>query len=348
MPSRKDLVALSIQEIEQFAGVQGLEPYRARQMSQWIFQKHVDDIGLMTNLSKELRTRLEKVAFISSFTPERIDSSKDGSMKYLFRTADGLGLESVLIPEPGHVTLCISTQIGCPMGCRFCHTGREGLVRNLTVAEILNQVRTIMRLVPFGESMPNLVFMGMGEPLANYDNTVRAIRMLLSPWGLNFSHRRITVSTAGLVPQMKRLGEDVPVNLAISLNASNDETRSSLMPLNNKFPIHELLAAARQFPLAARKRITFEYILIKDINDAAVNARELAGLLKGIPCKINLIPFNEHPAVNFKKPSERSVIAFQKILHDLNFTAPIRHSKGSDIAAACGQLGAQLGSTEKP
>ena len=347
MPNRKDLVALSIQEIELFAGEQGLEPYRARQMSQWIFQKHIREIGLMTNLSKELRTRLEGVAFISFFTPARIDSSKDGSMKYLFRTADGLGIESVLIPEPGHVTLCISTQIGCPMGCRFCHTGREGLVRNLTVAEILNQVRTIMRLVPFGESMPNLVFMGMGEPLANYDNTVRAIRMLLSPWGFNFSHRRITVSTAGLVPQMKRLGEDVPVNLAISLNASNDETRSRLMPLNNKFPIHELLAAARQFPLAARKRITFEYILIKDVNDAAVNARELAGLLKGIPCKINLIPFNEHPAVDFKKPSERSVIAFQKILHDLNFTAPIRHSKGSDIAAACGQLGAQLGITEK-
>jgi 23S rRNA (adenine2503-C2)-methyltransferase len=348
MPNRKDLVALSIQEMELFAGEQGLEPYRARQISQWIFQKHIREIGLMTNLSKELRTRLEGVAFISSFTPERIDSSADGSRKYLFRAADDLGIESVLIPEPGHVTLCISTQLGCPMGCRFCHTGRGGLVRNLTVAEILNQVRAIMLLEPFGESMPNLVFMGMGEPLANYDNTVRAIRMLLSPWGFNFSHRRITVSTAGLVPQMKRLGEDVPVNLAISLNASNDETRSRLMPLNNKFPIHELLAAARQFPLAARKRITFEYILIKDVNDAAVNARELAGLLKGIPCKINLIPFNEHPAVDFKKPSERSVIAFQKILHDLNFTAPIRHSKGSDIAAACGQLGAQPGITEKP
>ena len=347
MPDGKDLSALSIQELELFAGEQGLEPYRARQIAQWIFQKHVREIGQMTSLSKELRTRLEGVAFISSFIPERIDSSKDGSRKYLFRTADGLGLESVLIPEPGHITLCISTQIGCPMGCRFCHTGRDGLVRNLTVAEILNQVSAIMRLEPFGEAMPNLVFMGMGEPLANYDSTVKAIRTLLSPWGFNFSHRRITVSTAGLVPQMKRLGHDVPVNLAISLNASNDETRSRLMPVNNKFPIRELLAAARQFPMASRKRITFEYILIKDSNDSAGHARELSMLLKNIPCKINLIPFNEHPSVDFKKPEEKAVFAFQKILHDRNFTAPIRRSKGSDIAAACGQLGALMNSPKK-
>jgi 23S rRNA (adenine2503-C2)-methyltransferase len=342
MRNRKDLVSLSLQELELLAGELGLEPYRARQISQWIFQKRVREIGSMTNLSKDLRMRLEAVAFISSFTPERVDSSKDGSKKYLFKTTDGFGLESVLIPEPGHITLCLSTQIGCAMGCRFCHTGRDGLVRNLTAAEILNQVSAIMRLEPFGEAMPNLVFMGMGEPLANYDITLKAIRTLLSPWGFNFSHRRITVSTAGLVPQMKRLGEDVPVNLAISLNASNDETRSRLMPVNKKYPLRDLLAAARQFPLAARKRITFEYILIKGLNDAAGNARELAGLLKGIPCKINLIPFNEHPAVDFKKPDDRSVKAFQKILHDLNFTAPIRHSKGSDIAAACGQLGALL------
>ena len=345
--ARTDLVALSIEELELFAGTLGLEPYRARQIAQWIYQKHVHDIWRMTPLSKALREQLESAAFISSFTPERVDSSQDGSKKYLFRTADGLGIESVLIPESGHVTLCISTQIGCPMGCRFCHTGRVGLVRNLAVAEILNQVSAIMRMEPFGESMPNLVFMGMGEPLANYDNTVRAIRTLLSPWGFNFSHRRITVSTAGLVPQMKRLGEEVPVNLAISLNASNDEIRSRLMPVNKKYPIREVLAAARQFPLAARKRITFEYILIKGVNDAASHARELAALLKGIPCKINLIPFNEHPAVDFKKPAESSVAAFQKILHDHKFTAPIRRSKGSDIAAACGQLGAWPGSAEK-
>jgi 23S rRNA (adenine2503-C2)-methyltransferase len=342
MPTKKDLVSLSLQELELLAGELGLEPYRARQISQWIFQKHAQEIGRMTNLSKDLRMGLEAVAFISSFTPERIDSSKDGSKKYLFRTGDGFGIESVLIPETGHRTLCISTQIGCAMGCRFCHTGREGLVRNLTVAEILNQVHAVMRLEPFGETMPNLVFMGMGEPLANYDTTVKAIRTLLSPWGFNFSHRRITVSTAGLVPLMKRLGEDVPVNLAISLNASNDETRSSLMPVNKKYPLRDLLAAARQFPLASRKRITFEYILIQGVNDSLGQARELAALLRGIPCKINLIPFNEHPAVDFKRPGERAITAFQKVLHDAHFTAPIRSSKGSDIAAACGQLGASL------
>ena len=343
---RTDLVALSTQELEAFAAELGLEPFRSRQISRWIFQKHASGIGEMTNLSKVLRSRLGDAACISSLTPQRIDVSLDGSKKYLFKTSDGLGLESVLIPEPGHITLCLSTQVGCPLGCRFCHTGSRGLVRNLTVAEILNQVRAIMAREPFGEAAPNLVFMGMGEPLANYDATVAAIRMLLSPEGFNFSHRRITVSTAGLVPQMKRLGHDVPVNLAVSLNASNDATRSRLMPVNKKYPLRELLSAARQFPLASRKRITFEYILIKDINDALQHSRELAALLEGIPCKINLIPFNEHPSAAFKKPDERSIMAFQKNLHDNNFTAPVRRSKGSDIAAACGQLGSVLNSSQ--
>ena len=343
--ARTDLVGLSIQELGAFAAELGLEPFRSRQISRWIFQKHASGIGEMTNLSRGLRARLGEAACISCLTPQRIDASQDGSKKYLFKTSDGFGLESVLIPEPGHITLCLSTQIGCPMGCCFCHTGSRGLVRNLTVAEILNQVRAIMAREPFGEATPNLVFMGMGEPLANYGATVAAIRMLLSPEGFNFSHRRITVSTAGLVPQMKRLGHDVPVNLAISLNASNDATRSRLMPVNKKHPLRELLAAAREFPLASRKRITFEYILIKDINDAPLAARELAALLNGIPCKINLIPFNEHPSVDFRKPDERSIMAFQKILHDKNFTAPIRRSKGSDIAAACGQLGLVLNSS---
>jgi len=344
--ARTDLVGLSIQELGAFAAELGLEPFRSSQISRWIFQKHASGIGEMTNLSRELRARLGEAACISCLTPQRIDASQDGSKKYLFKTSDGFGLESVLIPEPGHITLCLSTQVGCPMGCCFCHTGSRGLVRNLTVAEILNQVRAIMAREPFGEATPNLVFMGMGEPLANYGATVAAIRMLLSPEGFNFSHRRITVSTAGLVPQMKRLGHDVPVNLAISLNASNDATRSRLMPVNKKHPLRELLAAAREFPLASRKRITFEYILIKDINDAPLAARELAALLNGIPCKINLIPFNEHPSVDFKKPDERSIMAFQKILHDKNFTAPIRRSKGSDIAAACGQLGDVLNHSE--
>ncbi len=340
--ARTDLVGLSIQELGAFVAGLGLEPFRRRQIGRWIFQGLVSEIGAMTDLSKQLRARLEQSACITSLVPERIDASQDGSRKYLFQTSDGHGLESVLIPEPGHSTLCLSTQVGCAMGCRFCHTGSRGLMRNLTVPEILNQVRAIMSREPFGDAAPNLVFMGMGEPLANYDATVAAIRMLLSPGGFGFSHRRITVSTAGLVPQIKRLGQDVPVNLAISLNAPNDAIRSRLMPVNRKYPLAELLAAARRFPLARRKRITFEYILIKDINDGPQHARELAELLSNMACKINLIPYNEHPAVDFCAPDEPSIQSFQKILHDRYFTAPIRRSKGSDIAAACGQLSAVL------
>ena len=342
MTTPTDLVGLPLQAIESLAEGLGLERFRARQISRWIFQKYAAGIADMTDLSKPARALLASATVVSSLGIRRVDSSLDGSKKYLFETADGLGIESVVIPEPGHLTICLSTQIGCNMKCRFCHTGSRGLIRNLTAAEILNQVRAIMPREPFGQASPNLVFMGMGEPLANYDATVAAIRTLLHPQGFNFSHRRITVSTAGLVPLIERLGRDVPVNLAVSLNASSDAVRSRLMPVNRRYPLRELLSAARRFPLAARKRITFEYILIKDVNDSAESARELASLLAGIPCKINLIPFNEHPASGFKRPAEQAIAAFQKILHDSNFTAPIRRSKGSDIAAACGQLGAIL------
>jgi 23S rRNA (adenine2503-C2)-methyltransferase len=316
-----------------------IEPFRARQISQWVFQKQALSVDTMTNLSKQARQQLSDRVWISSFVPERIDSSRDGSKKFLFRTSDGHGIETVMIPESRHATLCLSTQIGCAMGCRFCYTGRSGLVRNLSAAEIVNQVSAVLSKEQFGEKMPNLVFMGMGEPLANYDNTLKSIRILLSTWGFNFSHRKITVSTSGLIPQINRLGQDLPVNLAISLNASNDEIRDYIMPVNKKFPIRGLLEAARRFPLPARKRITFEYVLIRDVNDAPEHARELSRLLRGIPCKINLIPFNPHPGATLCQPEERQVAEFQSILHERHFTAPIRRSKGSDICAACGQLG---------
>lgn len=334
-----DLKNLSLEELEALCKNLGLEPYRARQVFQWMYQKHVSAIARMTNIPKEARKRLEDVAVISSLQHERTDSSADGSGKFLFRTHDGYGIESVLIPERSHATLCISTQIGCPLRCRFCHTGRNGLVRNLSRAEIINQVHAVLTAERFPQKLPNLVFMGMGEPLANYENTVESIRILLSPWGLNFSHRKITVSTAGLIPQIRRLGSDLPVNLAISLNAPTDELRSLLMPVNKQFPVHELIQAARHYPLSPRKRITFEYILIKNVNDAPAQAVALARLLKNIPCKINLIPFNEHPSVDYRQPDEKTITAFQAILHSRNFTAPVRRSKGSDIAAACGQLG---------
>jgi 23S rRNA (adenine2503-C2)-methyltransferase len=293
----------------------------------------------MTNLSKDLRARLSKQFSISNFSPCRILRSRDGSTKYGFKTIDGHGIESVAIPERGHLTICVSTQIGCAMGCGFCLTGQGGLVRNLRPGEIVNQVLAVVREENPGDRLPNIVFMGMGEPLANYDNLVKSIHILQDPHALHYTHRKITVSTCGLPPQIIKLGRDTDVNLAISLNAPDDELRSRLMPINTTYPLAQLLDAARGYPLAPRKKITFEYILMRDVNDTERHARLLAELLSGIRCKINLIPFNEHAHVDFRAPNEKQLLIFQKILHDHNYTAPVRRSKGNDIAAACGQLG---------
>ena len=337
-----DLKSLSFEELVSLVADLNIEAYRAKQISQWIFQKSAVEINDMTNISRQIRIRLGEIAFISSLEPEKISISQDTTKKFLFRTTDGYGIESVLIPERNHYTLCVSTQIGCPVRCRFCYTGRSGLARNLSVSEILNQISAVLKTEGLGEKLPNLVFMGMGEPLLNYENTVKSIRTLLSPWAFNFSHRKITVSTAGIIPRMKQLGQDLPVNLAISLNAPNDRIRNYLMPINRKFPVKQLIEAAKHFPIPSRKRITFEYVLIKDVNDSPENARELGKLLKNIPCKINLIPFNKHPSVSLKEPDRKKVIEFQSILHSQNFTAPIRRSKGRDICAACGQLGGSV------
>ena len=343
---KRDLKNLSLEEIAQLVAEVRMEPYRARQVAQWVFRHHAVSIDEMTSLAKEARGRLSEVACISTLTLEKIAASKDGSRKFLFKTADGYGIESVLMPEKTHWTLCISTQIGCALGCRFCYTGTLGLTRNLSVAEILNQVSAVLKAGQFQEKLPNLVFMGMGEPLLNYENTIKSLRILLNPWGFNFSHRRITVSTAGITPAIKQLARDLPVNLAISLNAPDDETRSFIMPVNKKYPLQNLLAETRSFPIPSRKRITFEYILIKDVNDAPEQAEALARLLKNIPCKINLIPFNEYPSAPFKRPDEKQILAFQAILHQHNYTAPVRMSKGSDIVAACGQLGGSINSAQ--
>lgn len=335
-----DLKGMSWESLTALCRDIGLEPYRARQIYQWVFQKNVDNPLHMTSLPKKARSVLAQTVTISRLHQQQTAVSCDGSKKIVFRTCDGHRIETVIIPERSHVTLCISTQIGCPLQCRFCFTGRAGLIRNLTVSEIVNQVHGVVAEEGLFNRLPNLVFMGMGEPLANYDNTVAAIRILMNPWGMNFSHRKITISTAGLIPQMERLGNDLPVNLALSLNAPTDEIRSFLMPINRRYPLHDLLAAARSYPLPNRKRITFEYILIRDVNDAPQHAETLAHILRHVPCKINLIPFNEHPGVDFRRPDAKRIAAFQKILHDRHFTAPIRYSKGADIAAACGQLGA--------
>ena len=246
------------------------------------------------------------------------------------------------MPEKTHWTLCISTQIGLSLGCKFCYTGTLGLARNLSVAEIFNQVSAVLKAGQFQEKLPNLVFMGMGEPLLNYENTLKSLKILLSPWGFDFSHRKITVSTAGITPAIKELAHDLPVNLALSLNASNDTIRTFLMPVNKKYPLKDLLKEGRSFPIPARKRITFEYILIKDVNDAAAHAEELARLLKKIPCKINLIPFNEYPAAPFKRPEEKQVLLFQAILHQHNYTAPVRIARVLILWLPAGSWGQAL------
>jgi 23S rRNA (adenine2503-C2)-methyltransferase len=294
----------------------------------------------MTDISKPTRQLLD--AHFSIIPPmiSRVETSVDGSRKYLFVLKDGHTIESVLIPERDHYTLCISTQVGCAMGCRFCMTGKSGLTRNLTKAEILDQVLGVLdELPPDGPRLTNIVLMGMGEPLANYENVRQALAILTdNRIGLQLSHRRVTLSTAGILPRLKDLASDTKIRLAISLNASDNETRDMLMPINKKYPIEELIAACIEYSLSPRDKITFEYILIKDVNDRIEDARRLAKLLRPVKSKINLIPFNEHPESEFKRPDQSGIEAFQAELLRQHYTAIIRWSKGADISAACGQL----------
>jgi 23S rRNA (adenine2503-C2)-methyltransferase len=275
---------------------------------------------------------------ISRFEPETVVSSQDGSRKFLFRLSDGHHVESVLIPEREHWTLCISSQVGCAMGCAFCLTGMGGLVRNLEPSEIVNQVCAAKDNLGANGRLTNIVFMGMGEPLANYDAVLQAIRTVTENNGLQFSNRRVTLSTAGLVPRMNDLGKDVTVNLAVSLNATTNDARDALMPINRTFPIEALLSACTRFPLPSRRMITFEYVMLAGINDTPEDAKRLAGLLHPLRAKINLIPFNPFDGCAFERPEEEATLAFQKVLTDKHYTAIIRRSKGQDVGAACGQL----------
>lgn len=340
-----DIKNLSREQLEAWLESKGVAPYRAGQIFKWIFSQQVDQFTSMTNLGQELRENLADHFVISRLKTEKVETSRDGSQKYLFELADGNRIETVLIPEKEHKTLCISSQVGCTMGCRFCLTGAGGFIRNLTVGEIVSQVRDIKKSIG-SHPLSNIVLMGMGEPLANYENVVQAIRILTDrDFGMDFSTRRVTLSTAGLVPEMARLGQDVLVNLAVSLNATDNDTRSNLMPINRKYPLEMLLEACRRYPLPPRKRITFEYILIRDVNDSPENARRLTKLLRPIRAKINLIPFNEHAGSPFRRPDEKTLTVFQDILVQQHYTAIIRNSKGQDIFAACGQLRANHDTT---
>jgi 23S rRNA (adenine2503-C2)-methyltransferase len=295
----------------------------------------------MTNLGKPLRADLQAFFVNRRLEVEKESASQDGSLKRLFRLSDGMHIETVLIPEKDHYTLCISSQVGCAQGCRFCMTARGGFVRNLSAGEIISQVRDFQKGVDEKEGMPltNIVLMGMGEPLANYKSVLQALTMITNGnYGLKFSTRRVTLSTAGLVPRLADLGRDTQVNLAVSLNAADDETRTRLMPINRKYPLDQLIDACRRYPLPPRRKITFEYILMQGVNDGLDDARRLVKLLRGVKAKINLIPFNEHPGSDFKRPQAEQINRFQEFMADHHYTVIVRHSKGQDIGAACGQL----------
>lgn len=333
----KNLKSFSSPELEAFLISLGMKRYRANQVYQWLYQKGAASFDEMTNLSKEERTALNEKVYISSLILIKKQTASDGTEKYLFELEDGNRIESVLIPDEKRLTLCISTQVGCSMGCRFCLTGKGGLKRNLEAHEIVDQVLAVKGLL--NKRITNIVLMGMGEPLANYDNTIAALKILLDEKALNFSSRKITLSTAGLIPQIDKLGkEGVKVNLAISLNAATDDVRNKIMPINKKYPIKELIACCKRFPLPKRRRITFEYVMLKDINDTKEDAERLCKLLKGVPCKVNLIPFNEYEGCEFKKPDEKSVERFRGILIEHHIMSITRKSKGAEISAACGQL----------
>lgn len=314
------------------------KPYRAEQVYSWVFQKSAVEIDSMTDISKAFREVLKAGFYIGADKVCDVRQSSDGTRKFLSELEDGSRIESVIIPEEDRLTLCVSTQAGCALGCRFCLTGSSGFIRNLKLCEMANQVFSANSILKEGERLTNIVLMGMGEPLANYDNVMRFLGVLTDGKGFHFSHNKITVSTAGLVPAIKKFGADSNVNLAVSLNATTDEVRDRIMPINRKYPLEELLGTLREFPLGARRYITIEYVMLGGVNDTSDDARRLVRLLRGIKCKINLIPFNPFPGSPFKAPDERGVILFHKIVKDSGYFVITRASKGADILAACGQL----------
>ncbi len=342
-----NLLDLSRRDLEAFFVALGEKPFRAAQVMKWIYHERVTDFLAMTNLSKALRERLAEHAEIRP--PEVVldQASRDGSHKWLIRLDSGNGIETVFIPEPDRGTLCVSSQIGCPLNCSFCATAQQGFNRNLTVAEIIGQVWQASRLL--GERrngdrvITNIVLMGMGEPLLNFEAVVKAMDLMQDDLGFGISKRRVTLSTAGVVPAIYRLREISEVSLAISLHAPDNELRNQLVPLNRKYPIAELLAACRHY-IAGRphRRITWEYVLLDGVNDSEARARALAALIRDIPSKVNLIPFNPFPDTRYRRSGPAAIARFQAVLMAHDLTVVTRKTRGDDIAAACGQLAGQV------
>jgi 23S rRNA (adenine2503-C2)-methyltransferase len=345
LDSRVNLIGMNLDDLVRELAAMGEKKFRADQLYQWIYQHGVTDIDAMTNLGKPLREKLAERYRVDRPTTSSRQISTDGTRKWLLRFDDVQEAETVFIPEPNRGTLCVSSQVGCTLTCAFCHTGTQRLVRNLDPGEIVGQVmlaRDEVGVWPASavdRSLTNIVMMGMGEPLFNYDNVAKALRIAMDGNGLSISKRKITLSTSGVVPEIRRLGADLGVMLAISLHAVRDELRDELVPINRKYPLKELMAACRDYPgLSNARRVFFEYVMLKDVNDSAADARELVRLIKGIPAKINLIPFNPWPGVAYECSTEASIKRFADILHNAGYVSTVRTPRGRDILAACGQL----------
>jgi 23S rRNA (adenine2503-C2)-methyltransferase len=356
-----NLLGLDPEALQAFCAGLGEKPYRARQLPRWIHQVGVGDFGSMTDISRPLRERLADCASIAAPAVLRDSTAGDGTRKWLLDVGTGNAIETVFIPETNRGTLCISSQAGCALECSFCSTGRQGFNRNLTTAEIIGQLwlasqalREHGARVPRegagteGESavdrpVSNVVMMGMGEPLANFDNVVAALRLMLDDFAYGLSRRRVTVSTAGLVPGIDRLREECPVALAVSLHAPNDSLRDQLVPINRKYPIRELLAAClRYIEKAPRDSVMFEYIMLAGVNDGVAQARELAALIRDVPCKVNLIPFNPVDGIPYRRTEAAAVARFRDVLMQAGLIATVRRTRGDDIDAACGQLAGRV------
>jgi 23S rRNA (adenine2503-C2)-methyltransferase len=349
---RVDLLSLGPNALADFFQDMGERPFRAKQVYKWLHQRGARTFDEMTDLKKDLRIQLAERAEIRAPTIVQVQKSADGTRKFQLETQDGNLIESVFIPDasgPGKNALCISSQVGCAMGCTFCATAALKLKRHLSPGEIAGQLYQVHRHLLEDESwkdtnprpITNIVYMGMGEPLHNIDGVILSVALLRDDQGMGYSGRRITVSTSGLVPQIARLGEETDVHIAISLNATTDSVRDEIMPVNRRWKIKDLLAACREFPMQARRRITFEYVMLAGVNDSNDDAHRLVGLMKGMKSKVNLIPFNAHPLSPFEKPSGNRVHAFQRILSDAGLSVFVRTTRGDDIDAACGMLGAK-------
>ena len=343
---RIDIKSLTLAELHKEMSDIDKAKYRAHQVYKWVWQKHATTFDEMTNISKKTREQLNERFYISWLEQHMKLESEDGTTKFVWQLSEEEHIESVLIPDPGipghsrpRLTLCMSSQVGCAMACSFCLTGDLGLKRNLKPSEIANQALQVNATLPEGERITNLVFMGMGEPLHNITNLVRALDILLDDDAQNFSHRKVTVSTVGLVPQMARLAAATPVNLAVSLNATTNEQREQVMPITRRYDLDRLMQGCRDFPLPHAKRITFEYVMMHGFNDSWDDAARLVKLMRGVKSKVNLIPYNENPQRDILRPPDDHVKAFQHFLVSRGIQCSIRTTRGIDISAACGQLG---------